>query len=321
MKFLLKRILQAIPVLLVVSIFAFYLVNVAPGDPALSYRTPDMTDEAYEQIRDNFGLNDPLYVQYMDWGKNILTGNWGMSISTQQPVIKMILQKLPATVGLMLSSLVFSVCMAVILGVAAGYREDTWVDRIVNAITYVGMSVPNFWFAILLVLLFSLNLRMFPSSGMHTNGVDSIFDVIWHGFLPMLAVSISKVAVYTRYIRASVIKQLKEDYVMTAVAKGAGERRILFKHVLKNCMLPVITIVGMNMGSLVPGSFVIESVFGWPGLGTLCFSAIINRDYPLMMGTTMFSCVLLIAGNLLADVTYGLVDPRIKAGGTGNETV
>lgn len=315
MKFFLKRVLQAIPVLLVVSIFAFYLVNVAPGDPALSYRTPDMSDEAYQAIRDSFGLNDPIYVQYLDWAKNILKGNWGTSISTRQPVTRMIMQKLPATVGLMLASIIFSVLVAIILGLIAGYRQNTWIDRMINGITYIGMSVPNFWFAILLVLLFSLTLKIFPSNGMHTQGVGSIPDVLWHGVLPMLAVSVSKIAVYTKYIRASVIKQLSEDYVVTAVAKGADEKRILLKHILKNCLLPIITIVGMNMGSLVTGSFVIESVFGWPGLGTLCFSAIINRDYPLMMGTTMLSCVILIAGNLLADVLYGIVDPRIQMGG------
>lgn len=314
-KMLAKRIFQFVPVLIIVSIFSFCLVNIAPGDPALSYRTPEMTDEEYEKIRDNFGLNEPVYIQYLDWAKNMLRGDWGTSISTNQPVSRLILQKLPATVGLMAVSIVFSVVTAIILGLLAGFKQNTWVDKMINGVTYIGMSIPNFWFAILLVLVFSLQLNLFPSNGMHTKNVHSMLDVIWHMVLPVLAISISKVAVYTKYIRTSTITQLNEEYVMTAVAKGASERRILFRHVLKNCVLPIITIVGMNMGSLVTGSFVIESIFGWPGLGTLCFSSIVNRDYPLMMGTTMLSCLVLIVGNFLADILYSFADPRIKMGG------
>ena len=313
-----KRLIQMIPVIIVVSIFAFFLVNIAPGDPAQSYRTPDMSEEEYQRIRDNFGLNEPIYVQYLDWGKNILKGNWGTSIKHNQPVIRLINQRIPATVGLMLASIVFSVVISIILGLVAGYKENSWVDKIINAITYLGISIPNFWFGILLILFFAVKVKWFPTTGMHSQGVNSVFDVIWHAVLPIFAISVSKIAVYTKYIRANVIEQFQEDYVLTAIAKGASERRILFHHILKNCLLPIITMVGMNMGSLITGAFVIESVFGWPGLGTLSFNAIMNRDYPLMMGTTMLSCLLLILGNLMADLLYGIADPRIKVGGSTN---
>lgn len=317
-KYIGKRLLQLIPVLIVVSVFAFFLVNIAPGDPAYMYRTPDMSEEDYQRIRDSFGLNDPLPVQYVNWAKNILQGEWGTSIALRQPVIKLITQRLPATVGLMLSSIIFSVVVAIILGLIAGYKEKTWVDKLINVFTYVGISIPSFWFGILLILFLAVKMKLFPTTGMHSQGVDTLPDVIWHAILPLLAISISKIATYTKYIRASVIEQLNEDYVLTAIAKGASETRILFKHILKNCLLPIITMVGMNMGTLVTGAFVIESVFGWPGLGTLAFSAIVNRDFPLMMGTTLLSCILLLLGNLLADILYGVVDPRIKVGGKAN---
>lgn len=178
----------------------------------------------------------------------------------------------------------------------------------------MGISIPSFWFALLLIIVFSLRLGLFPGSGMRSVGVDSAVDVIWHGVLPAVVLAVNNMAVFVRYMRSNAINQLEEEYVLTAAAKGASKWRILKSHVLKNCFLPIITIVGMNFGTLITGSFIVESVFGWPGLGTLCMSAINNRDYPMIMGIIMLSCMILLIGNFLADMLYGLSDPRIRQG-------
>lgn len=314
-KYILNRILQLIPVLLLVSLFSFYLVNIAPGDPAQSYRNPDMTEEQFVELKEKLGLNAPLYLQYMKWLGRVLQGEWGNSITNRRPVAGMILEKLPATLVLMVSALVFSLLASIILGVTAGVKKGTWIDRIINGFTYIGVSVPGFWFAIVLIIIFSLKLKLFPSNGMHTTGVNTFADVVLHAILPIAAISISKIAVYTRYIRANVISQLGEEYVVTAIAKGASPWRMVVGHMLKNCMLPIITLVGMDMGDIVTGSFVIESVFGWPGLGTLSLTSILNRDFPLMMGCTMLSCIVLISGNFIADIICSIADPRIRLKG------
>lgn len=313
--YIIKRCLQIIPVIVLVSLFAFAIIQFAPGDPAEFYRTPDMTDEDVDQIRENMGLDEPVLVQYGKWAQKTLQGDWGYSLHNKRAVSSQILEKLPATLGIMGASIVFSLIIAIPLGLLSGYKKNTKTDHLIGIFNYVGISVPEFWFGILLIILFSLKLGILPSSGMHTTGEDSIWDVVKHAVMPVLTLSIGKIAVYVRYIRASVISELEEDYVLTAIAKGTSVKRTLKRHVLKNCLLPLITVVGMNMGTLVAGSYIVETIFGWPGLGTLGISAITSRDYPLIMGTTMLSCVVLIIGNLTADICYCLADPRIKIDG------
>lgn len=315
LKYIVKRILQLIPVLLLVSIFSFYLVNIAPGDPAESYRSPGMTEEQFEAIKEELGLNAPIHIQYFRWLGRILRGNLGNSIVLRQSVSKLMGERLPATLGLMLSAMIFSLLVSVILGVAAGMNKGKWVDKLISGFTYVGVSIPTFWYGIMLIIIFSLNLGLFPSNGMTSTGVDTFWDKAYHAVLPILAISINKISTYTRYIRANVISQLGEEYVATAIAKGASSLRIVLKHLMRNCMLPIITLLGMDMGDIVTGSYIIESVFGWPGLGTLSLNAILGRDYPLMMGCTMLSCVVLIGGNFIADLVCAFADPRIRLEG------
>ena len=302
-KYIISRVLFFIPILFIVSLFSFALVFLAPGDPAASYRTPDMTEEEYEQLKTELGYNDPIPVQYGRWLWRVLHGDFGMSTSSKTRVFTLIMQKLPATVGLMGASILFSL---------AGV-----FDRIVSFFSYVGISIPSFWFGIMLIVLLALRLHWLPSSGMRTTGVDTFADLAAHAVMPVLVLSISKVSVYVRYVRSETIKQLSEDYVLSAIAKGAGNGYILFHHVLKNCLLPIITLVGMNMGSLVSGAYIVEYLFGWPGLGTTGMSAIYSRDYNMIMGTTMLSCIVLVLGNLIADVLYTFADPRIKSFGGG----
>lgn len=311
-KFIGKRIAMMIPVLLCVSVFSFALIHFAPGDPALFYIAPGMTEEQEYEIRESMGLNDSVVVQYGKWIVKVVHGDLGYSLHNKRSVSGQIVEKLPATFLIMASSIVFSVVVSIGLGMIAGYKKGTKYDKIIMFLTNIGISLPEFWFGIILVLVFALKLKWLPGSGMHTTGVDSSFDVLKHAILPVITLSIGKIAVYTRYIRANIIKEMKEDYIMTALAKGTLETKVLTRHVLKNCVLPIITLVGMNMGSLVSGSYIIENIFGWPGLGNLGLNAIMNRDYPLIMGTVILSCVVLIGGNLLADVCYYFADPRIR---------
>ena len=316
--YFLKRLALAVPVIFIVSVFSFLLIYLAPGDPAQQYRTVDMTDEEYEQLKDDLGYNDPVWEQYAKWLGRVCCGDFGVSTSSHTETWPLIQKKLPATVGLMLASIVFSVAVSILLGMAAGCREGSLLDRALNCLHYVAISVPSFWFAIMLIVVFSLKLGWLPSSGMRTTGVDSVGDLVAHAALPVLALSVGKISVYARYVRTATIQQLSEDYVLFALSKGASRVRVLFAHVLKNCLLPVITLVGMNLGSLVSGAYIVETIFGWPGLGTTGMSAIYARDYSMIMGTTMLSCLLLVAGNLLADLCYSVADPRIRAAKEGS---
>lgn len=314
-KYILSRVLFFIPLIFLISVFSFLLVYLAPGDPAASYRTQDMTDEEYEQLKTELGYNDPAIVQYGRWLKQILGGDFGVSTSAKTKVLPLILTKLPATIGLMSASILFTLAVAIPLGMLAGYKQGSLFDKTVNLFNYLGVSVPSFWFGIMLLVLLSLRLGWLPSSGMRTTGVDTLWDLIKHAIMPVLVLSVGKISVYARYVRSETIKQLSEDYVLSAIAKGASRPYIMFHHVLKNCLLPIITLVGMNMASLVSGAYIVESIFGWPGLGTTGMSAINSRDYNLIMGTTMLSCIVLVLGNFLADLLYTVADPRIKSFG------
>lgn len=318
-RFVLKRISQMAVVFLLVSMFAFAIIYFAPGDPLYMYTSPGkssfkMSEEQLDLLREDLGLTGNVVHQYVRWAGKTLTGDWGISLNNFLPVCPQILERLPGTIGLMAASLVLSVVLAIPLGLAAGTHKNRWIDNIISGFSYVGISIPSFWFALLLIIVFSLRLGLFPSSGMRSVGVDSAVDVIWHGVLPATVLAVNNMAIFVRYMRSNTINQLEEEYVLTAASKGASKWRILKSHVLKNCLLPIITIVGMNFGTLITGSFIVESVFGWPGLGTLCMSAINNRDYPMIMGIIMLSCTILLIGNFLADMLYGLADPRIKQG-------
>lgn len=308
-KFVLRRFAQMIFVWILVSIFSFSIVYFAPG--ATGHK---MTDEELDRMRESLGLNGNVVEQYVSWAGKAARGNLGISINNKKPVLDQILEKLPCTAGLMGASLILSLVIAIPLGLIAGTHKNKLADNIISGLTYLGISVPAFWLGIMMIIVFSMTFKLLPGSGMRTIGVNSPWDVIRHGIMPALVLSLNNMAVFVRYIRSNTIVQLEEEYVLTAVSKGAGKKRIMYGHVLKNCMLPVITSVGSRLGTLVTGSFIIESVFAWPGLGTLGMSAINNRDYPMIMGITMFSCTMLLLGNFLADILYGFADPRIKQG-------
>ncbi|MFD2614539.1 ABC transporter permease [Paenibacillus gansuensis] len=311
-QFIIRRLLQTVPMLLFVSIACFIMVKAAPGDPVLSFVTPNMHAEDIERIRHNLGLDKPAYVQYFLWIKECLSGNLGYSLINHKPVLDQILERLPATAGLMGSAIALGVLLAIPLGLLAGANRSRWVDKGVNLLAYIGISIPLFWLAILLMYLFSIKLHWLPSMGMRTIGKESAWDVIKHGILPCTVLAMGFLAVYVRYIRSSTISQLKEDYVQIQYAFGSSKKTILFRHVLKHVLLPVISLLGMSMGDLVTGAIVTETVFSWPGIGSLGMTAVRGMDYPVILGITLFSSVMLILGNLAADILYSLADPRIK---------
>ncbi|EJF32878.1 MULTISPECIES: ABC transporter permease [Enterobacteriaceae] len=311
---LFRRLLQLLPMLLFISLVSFLLVKLAPGDPVQAYITPRMSPEDIERIRQSMGLDKPLPVQYLLWLKNLLQGDLGYSLIYHRPVLTMIGERIPATLGLMGASLLLAILLAIPLGLLAGAYKHRWLDHVLNLFAYVGISVPIFWFGILLITVFSVQLNWLPSMGMRTIGAeDSWLDVIRHGILPCIALTFYNLSSYVRYIRSNTISQLSADYVQTQLAYGATRRTILFRHVLKNVLLPVITLFGLSFGELVVGAYVTESVFSWPGMGLLGIQAITSLDYPLIMAIILLSALMLIVGNLLADLLYRVADPRIKA--------
>lgn len=312
LKLITKRLLQAIPILIAVSIFSFLLMWLAPGDPSQAYISPEMDLVNLEQVRENLGLNESIYVQYFRWLSNLFQGNLGYSLLNRRPVLTQIVERLPATIGLMGSSLLFSLIIGILLGIISAANYQKTIDKVINFICYVFISIPSFWFAMLLILFFSLRLKLLPSVGMRTVGVNSFLDLIQHAIMPMIVLSLNRIATITRYIRSSMVGQLNEDYVTVALAMGASRGEILYKYVLKNSLLPIITLLGLSLPSLVSGAFIVESIFGWPGMGQLGMNAIFSFDYPLIMATTMFSSLMLVSGNLIADTLYVLVDPRIQ---------
>lgn len=311
-KFILKRMLHAIPMLIFVSIVSFALVKLTPGDPVQTFATPNMSANDVARIRHNMGLDRPIHIQYFYWLQNVFKGNMGYSFVNYRPVLSQIIERLPATLGLMGMSLILAVLIGIPLGLISAFYRNKWIDYLLTIFSYTGISIPSFWFAMILIYIFSVKLHLLPSVGMHTVGVDSAWDVIQHGIMPCIVLSFHNLAAITRYIRANTISQMKENYVVTAYSLGASKQEVLYKHVLKNTMLPIITILGMSLPELVSGAFLTETVFGWPGMGQLGIRAIFGYDYPLIMAITLLSSLVLITGNMIADILYGIVDPRIK---------
>lgn len=310
---IIKRLIQVIPMLMVISIVSFALMYLAPGDPSMNYIRPDMNAEQIIAVKERLGLNDPVHIQYIKWLKNVLKGDMGHSLIDYKPVTKTIVERIPATLALMGSSLILALLISIPIGLYTGKHKNGIIDNIISIISYVGISIPSFWFGIILIYIFSFKLKLLPSVGMRTLGVEgSIIDIIKHGILPCTVLTFHSVSIYTRYVRSSTIIQLNENYVRTEEAYGFSDNKIMLKYVLKNVLLPIITILGMNLPSILTGAFITETVFSWPGMGRLGVTSIFNYDYPVIMATTMITALLLIMGNLIADILYGIVDPRIS---------
>ncbi|MCX5749517.1 MAG: ABC transporter permease [Candidatus Saganbacteria bacterium] len=317
-KYLLKRLLILIPLLIGISLISFFVMHLAPGDPTALFTDPNVKPQELARIRVNWGLDKPVAVQYFYWLGNALRGDLGTAYLINRPVTEVIFERLPATLLLMGTSILLTVFLAVPLGVISALKKNKLFDHVVTVFSFVGMSMPSFWLALMLMLLFSVNLNILPATGMYDPlmKAPSLFsrssDLLRHMALPVMTMVIISLAGITRYTRASMIEVLGQNYIKAARAKGLPERTVLFKHALRNAMLPLITLVGMMLPDLFAGAFIIETIFAWPGMGRLGVTAVFSRNYPVIMGVVMISAFLIVIGNLLADLCYAAADPRIK---------
>jgi peptide/nickel transport system permease protein len=309
--YIIRRMLSTIPVMAVVAVFVFLLLYLTPGDPAVVIAGDYARPEDIERIREQLGLNKPLYVQFFTWVGNVFTGDLGISIFSNMPVLKLIGQRLEPTLALAICTMIFAVVVAVPMGVLAAWKAHTWVDRVVMIFAVLGFSAPVFVIGYLLMWVFSLNLGWFPVQGYKAiaDGLGPFFASI---ALPTIALGLVYIALIARMTRASVMEVLTEDYVRTARAKGVNNRTLLMRHALKNASVPIVTIIGVGVALLIGGVVVTESVFNIPGLGRLTIDAVLRRDYPVIQGVILIFSGIYVMVNLLIDLSYTLLDPRIR---------
>ena len=310
-KYIYRRLLLLFPMLLGVSAFTFLLLQVVPGDPvtaAYGLDIENMDPGQVERIREQLGLNDPLPVQYLRYLGRLLQGDMGRSISTRRPIATDLLQRYPATMILALASLLIVVTIALPLGVLSARYRNSWIDHLAMLISLFGVSMPNFWVGIMLILLFALYIPLFPSYGMRPGLEGTLKSLI----LPALTLGTSLAGLVTRLTRSSMLEVISQDYMRTARSKGLSERQVLIKHGLKNACIPVITVLGLQFAGLLSGAVIVERVFAWPGIGRFAVDAISRRDYPVIMGTVLIFATTFVVINLLLDILYVYVDPRIR---------
>lgn len=309
--YLIRRILAAIPVMGVVALFVFLLLRLTPGDPAAIIAGDSATPEQLMRIRATLGLNEPLYVQFFTWVGRLLHGDLGVSLISQVPVLKMIGQRIEPTITVALATIVVSVIVAVPLGVVAAWKHGTWIDRCVMGLSVIGFSVPVFVIGYVLIQIFAIELRWFPVQGFRSlsRGFGPFFERL---VLPTLTLSFIYIALIARMTRAAMLDVLGEDYVRTARAKGITESRVLLRHALRNAAVPVITVIGTGFALLISGVVVTESVFNLPGIGRLTVDAVLARDYPVIQGMILLTSGIYVGVNLLIDLAYTLLDPRIR---------
>lgn len=316
-----KRLISIVPLLIGISLISFFVMHLAPGDPTALFADPSVDPGELLRIRQNWGLDRPVYIQYFYWVKNALRGDLGTAYIVNRPVLEVIAERIPATLLLMGTSLFFILLISIPLGVISAYKKGGIFDNLVSVLSFAGMSMPSFWLALMLMLVFSVQLGLFPAGGMsdpllaHASVFEKSLDTARHMALPVLTMVIIGFAGLTRYVRSGTLEVLCQNYIKAARAKGLPEHAVLFKHALRNSLLPLITILGMAIPDLFAGAFIIETIFAWPGMGRLGVGAIFSRNYPLIMGVVLISSFLIIIGNLAADLLYSAADPRIRTGG------
>lgn len=318
-KLILRRLLQAVPLLLIISLLVFGVVELAPGDAAQMYIDPEKgADPAYiDQIRQSLGLDQPVHVRYLAWLGKTLSGDLGYSFRTRRPVSLEIGDRLPNTLLLSGSALILSFVLAVPIGVISAVKRNTFIDYALSVLALVGISVPIFWVALLLLQVFAFQLDWVPASGMRSvreeyTGIRAVIDMLHHMLLPTFVLSFAQMASWSRYQRSALLDVLGQEYMRTAQSKGLPNRRVLLVHALRNSLLPMITVAGISVPSIVTGAYITETIFSWPGIGRLGVTSIGGRDYPVIMAVTLLSALLIILSSLIADIAYAWADPRIR---------
>jgi len=302
-RYVLKRVVLALPVLLGVSVVVFVAIRLIPGDPAQLMAGQAATQEVVQQIRQSLGLDQPVPVQYLYFLRNVVRGDLGRSLFNGAPVVEELAQRFPRTVRLALASMAVASLIGIPAGILAATRRSTWVDTAVMLVALAGVSVPVFWLGLNLILLFSVRLQWLPSFGYET----------WrHLVLPSLTLGAASAAIVARMTRSAMLEVLGQDYVRTARAKGLAERVVVNRHALRNALIPVVTVLGLQLGTLLSGAVLTETVFAWPGIGRLLVEAVLARDYPIIQGATLLIAATFVVLNVAVDVLYGLLDPRIR---------
>jgi peptide/nickel transport system permease protein len=312
-RFILARCGQAVIVLLVMSFVIYSLIGLMPGDPIdlMIASNPNATPEVVAHLRAIYGLDQPILLRYGRWLVAALQGDFGFSRTHSQPVLVVLLPALAQTCKLMLSSFIISVVLAFVLGVWAALKPGGMADNVINLLAFAGISVPVFWLALVLILLFAVNWHVLPASGISTVGDGSLRDQIRHLILPVSTLALANTGHFTRFIRAAMIETLRMDHIRTARAKGAGEGRVVLVHALRNAMIPVVTVMALSFGSLFSGALITETMFAQPGMGKMIYDAILGNDFNLALTGLLFATLVTLLANLLADLAYGWLDPRI----------
>ncbi|MEM1985259.1 MAG: ABC transporter permease [Nitrososphaeria archaeon] len=317
-EYLLKRVLIGLAMVPAVIIFTFLLLKLAPGDPAVLMAGETATKEYIEMIREIYGLNKPLHEQLIIYLSKLFTGDFGYSFTFKRPVLNVILERVPTTLLLAGTGALIAIFFGIVLGVVAAIRKDTVADNIISSLTLIFYSIPIFALAQFLILFLVIQYRLFPLSGYVSIGmspddpINYVRDVLWHLVLPSISLALIQMATYVKLTRTSMIEALYSNYIIAAKARGLKWRRILFKHALKNALLPIITVAGIQLGLIIGGVVITETIFSWPGVGRLTIEAIEARDFPLLNGIFVLTSISVIIANLITDIVYTYVDPRVK---------
>lgn len=325
--YILRRLLQTIPLLLGIITLVFFIMHLAPGDPTAIYLHPSLAPEVLEQMRRNWGLDQPIYIQYLQWIRSFATGDFGVSLTRHRPVADILAERIPNTLILSGTALVIIFGLGIAIGIVQAVRQRSTLDNVLTLGTLFIYSMPSFWLALMLILILAYKVHLidwwpdafrFPPSGMTSinyefmNGWQKLADRLHHLVLPSIALGVASAASVSRYMRSSMLEVIRQDYIRTARAKGLPEREVILKHALKNALLPIITLLGLYLPFLFSGAVLVEVVFAWPGMGRAIFEAISERDYPVVMATSFIFAVMVVIANLVADILYAIVDPRIR---------
>ena len=311
-RYIVNRLFQSVVLIVFVSMLTFFLIHSAPGGPAVLL-APGMTKEQIEQARKDLGFDDPIPMQYARWAGRVVRGNLGNSYSQGLPVSDLLARRLPETLELVFTGLALATIVGVIIGIVSAKKQYSLIDKLSTGFCFFGMSVPVFWFGLMLIIFFSINLKIVPSSGSYTLGAPaSIQDRLWHLILPAVVLATANLALIARYTRSSMLEVLNADYLRTARAKGLKESVVMSRHALRNALIPIVTVVALMIPRLVSGVAITESVFAWPGMGSLAVDSAVQRDYPVVMGITLMVSMLVVVTNFITDLSYLFLDPRVK---------
>ncbi|MGD9711942.1 MAG: ABC transporter permease [Thermomicrobiales bacterium] len=316
-QYLLRRIVISIPVLIGITMVTFAMVNFAPGDPVSALINPEaagaLGPDWVEQQREELGLNDPLPVRYLRWGQEILKGNLGYSTIDRQPVAEKIVTRIGPTLRLMITVQIISLLIALPVGVISALRQYSFLDYLVSVLGFAAISIPSFFLALAGIYVFGLELGWLPTSGMRTIGAEESFvDLLEHLILPATVLGLANAAPLIRYVRSSMLEVIRQPYVSVARAKGLSERAVIYGHAVRNALIPLVTVIALGLPSLFAGTVIIETIFAWPGMGQLAIAAVRSRDFPMIMALNLVVATMILLSNLIADVLYAAIDPRIK---------